>query len=164
MEIKPQPYSFVTRFGFTAPVESVWNVLNDFHSWKKWWYGVRKVVVHKGTTPSATLTIGTLFYSLTFTLSLEEIIPQEKMIFVSTGDLAGTGRFEFQQTNKYNTLAFYWDVVTTKPWMNMLAPVLRPFFTKSHTVVMYMFVHGLAKEVGTRAQDVTYTVHKPVAG
>ena len=41
-----------------------------------------------------------------------------------------------------------WNVVTTKPWMNLLAPVARPLFKWNHDAVMNWGAEGLARRLG----------------
>jgi hypothetical protein len=45
---------------------------------------------------------------------------------------------------------YEWDVRTTRAWMNALAPVARPLFTRSHDRVMRQGGEGLARRLGAR--------------
>ena len=44
---------------------------------------------------------------------------------------------------------------TTRPWMNLLAPVARPFFRWNHNVVMHQGGVGLAGLLGAQLLAVT---------
>jgi len=46
------------------------------------------------------------------------------------------------------TVRYDWKVETTKQWMNLLAPIARPFFNWNHNVVMGWGGEGLAKRLG----------------
>ncbi|HKQ32652.1 MAG TPA: polyketide cyclase, partial [Thermodesulfobacteriota bacterium] len=44
-----------------------------------------------------------------------------------------------------------WQVETTKPWMNLIAPLARPIFKWNHDVVMKWGAEGLARRLGAVA-------------
>ena len=48
------------------------------------------------------------------------------------------------------TVTYEWVVETTRPWMNLLAPVGRPVFVWSHNAVMRRGGESLAKHLGVR--------------
>jgi hypothetical protein len=55
----------------------------------------------------------------------------------ATGDLVGTGRWEFSNPRPSESLAtYYWDVASTKPILNLLAPLARGLFAKAHEQIM----------------------------
>jgi hypothetical protein len=43
------------------------------------------------------------------------------------------------------TVLYDWDVHTTRPWMNLLAPLARPVFAWNHDWVMKRGGKGLAR-------------------
>jgi hypothetical protein len=45
-------------------------------------------------------------------------------------------------------VVYDWRVRSTKPWMNLLAPVARPVFEHNHDVVMRWGGEGLARRLG----------------
>jgi hypothetical protein len=47
-------------------------------------------------------------------------------------------------------VVYDWNVRTTAPWMNLLAPIARPFFRWNHDVVMGWGGEGLARLLGAR--------------
>ena len=47
-------------------------------------------------------------------------------------------------------MLYEWNVATTKPWMNLLAPVARPIFEWNHDWVMGHGGEGIAKLLGCR--------------
>ena len=54
----------------------------------------------------------------------------------------------FEQIDGGSTRVRYdWRVKTTKPWMNLLAPVARPFFKWNHDVIMGWGEEGLRKRL-----------------
>ena len=46
------------------------------------------------------------------------------------------------------TVRYAWAVRTTRPWMNLLAPIMRPAFAWNHDYVMANGATGLAKLLG----------------
>ena len=47
-------------------------------------------------------------------------------------------------------VVYEWNVSTTKPWMNLLAPIARPLFAWNHDWVMRNGGEGLAQLLGCR--------------
>ena len=60
------------------------------------------------------------------------------------GELAGVGRWRFF-AGRQTAVTYEWNVHTTRPWMNLLAPVARPIFAWNHNAVMRNGGVGLAK-------------------
>jgi hypothetical protein len=73
---------------------------------------------------------------------------------VADGELAGTGRWRFFD-GRDTAVTYEWNVRTTRPWMNVLAPVARPVFRWNHNVVMHQGGQGLADLLGARLLAVT---------
>ena len=44
----------------------------------------------------------------------------------AVGELAGTGRWRLTHDAGVTRVRYDWNVRTTRPWMNLLAPVARP--------------------------------------
>ena len=70
------------------------------------------------------------------------------------GELAGTGRWRFFDERE-TAVTYEWNVRTTKPWMNVAAPLARPIFRWNHNVVMHQGGEGLAALLGARLLAVT---------
>lgn len=151
----PVPYSFVTTFTLDASPVRIWDTLLDFKEWGSWWKAVQKVTATgQGKDEVVTIKVGHLGYYLAFSMQITSIRVDKEICFDSTGDLAGAGRFEINAASKLTTVIFYWDIVTTKKWMNVLAPVLSPFFILSHRFVMREFIHGLAYKLNAKASKI----------
>ena len=75
---------------------------------------------------------------LHFTVSLGEAV----------GELTGTGRWHLTHDAGLTDVRYDWNVRTTRPWMNLLAPVARPIFKWNHDVVMDWGADGLARRLG----------------
>ena len=66
----------------------------------------------------------------------------------ATGDLEGTGRWRLYEQDGVTAVLYEWDVATTKPWMNRMAPLLRPVFEWNHDWVMRRGGEGIAARLG----------------
>ncbi|MEP6741453.1 MAG: hypothetical protein ABJB61_03065 [bacterium] len=64
------------------------------------------------------------------------------------GELQGVGRWQLSHDGPLTTVRYDWKVETTKPWMNLLAPLARPFFNWNHDVVMEWGREGLENKLG----------------
>ena len=69
------------------------------------------------------------------------------------GELQGLGRWELSKDGEITTVRYDWKVETTKPWMNLIAPIARPFFSWNHNVVMGWGGEGLARHLGVALES-----------
>jgi uncharacterized protein YndB with AHSA1/START domain len=147
-------YDFVTRWSFQAPIEQVWKLISEAERWPEWWPGVEKVeVLEKGKQSE----VGSLRrftwksklpYRLVFDMRTTRVERPHIMEGRAEGELHGTGRWELRQDGDWTRVRYDWRVRTTKAWMNLLAPVARPFFAWNHDVVMRWGGEGLARRLG----------------
>ena len=68
----------------------------------------------------------------------------------SSGELAGVGRWRLYEEVGSTAVVYEWNVATTKPWMNRLAPLLRPAFAWNHDWVMGHGATGVSRLLGCR--------------
>jgi hypothetical protein len=66
------------------------------------------------------------------------------------GELAGGGTWRLYEQDGATAALYEWNVRTTRPWMNLLAPVARPVFAWNHNWVMARGGEGIAKLLGCR--------------
>lgn len=150
-----QLYSFKTTWIYPFPVEKIWPIIKDIKTWPTWWKGVNDVEIisngmESGLGKKVSLTWKSkLPYKLAFDMEVTAIDYLKKITGHTTGELVGIGVWEFEQREKFTYLIFYWDVVTTKRWMNLLAPILRPAFKWNHNLIMEWGRVGL----GTRLEQ-----------
>jgi len=85
---------------------------------------------------------------LGFDMRLTRVEPLSLMGGEAVGGLSGTGRWRFEGESDSARVRYDWNVSTTKPWMNLLAPVARPLFKWNHDVVMNWGAEGLARKLG----------------
>ena len=146
-------YEFVSVWTIDAPLEAVWATIKDSEAWPEWWCGVVSVVelkpgdekgngaIHRSTWKSA------LPYKLEFD---SEIIRIEEFKLIEArafGELDGLGLWQFSQMDSSVRVQYDWCVKTTKPWMNLIAPLARPLFKWNHDVIMRWGEQGLKKRL-----------------
>ncbi|MGN8131437.1 SRPBCC family protein [Paenarthrobacter sp. 22069] len=149
-------YKFLTRWELQAPIETVWDAVSDPRTYTKWFPYISRVAqVAPGDPDGAgrayrfTIT-GKLPYSLSFTVENVHQDPPRLLESRSTGQLEGTGRWELSQEGDITTALYYWHVRTTRRWMNLTAPLLRPLFAWNHHKIMDKGGTRLAAYLGAR--------------
>jgi hypothetical protein len=100
---------------------------------------------------------GRLPLRLAFEATITRSVPPRDQELRAEGELAGTGRWQLAQQGEVTTARYTWDVRTTRPWMNLLAPVARPIFTWNSKGVMMQAGAGLARFLGVRLVDAEFT-------
>jgi len=135
-------YHFVTDWRFRAPLPKVWSVVLDIARYPGWWKNFRRVQITRGDGKSIGSVIacevrGSLPYSLNYELEVREADEYRHILLRSTGDLVGTGRWEFTEAEPGTVRALYfWDVATTNPILNLLAPLAKSALSRNHEQVM----------------------------
>ena len=148
------PYALVTRWRIDAPRERIFDALVTPEAWPRWWRYVKSVAL---VEPGDAAGVGAvrrftwssrLPYRLTFdmrTTSVERPVAMDGEAF---GDLVGTGRWRLGSERGITDVRYDWEVATSKPWMNRLAPLLAPAFAWNHHEVMHEGGRGLARHLG----------------
>jgi hypothetical protein len=148
-------YEFVTIWNVEAPIEVVWNEIYHSELWPTWWKGVEKVVEVKEGDENGVGSIrrytwkSKLPYELTFDMQTVRVEPPTLLEGIATGELDGNGLWQLSRDGSGTVARYDWKVKTTRPWMNLLAPVARPLFQWNHDVVMSWGAKGLASRLGT---------------
>lgn len=154
-------YEFVTVWRFSSPVENVWEEIKDSEHWHEWWKGVLSVEQLKEGDASG---IGRIVRStwrsaLPYTLCFDsKVVRIEHLKIIEArafGELEGTGLWSFSAENENETVVRYdWRVHTTKAWMNVFAPIAKPFFRWNHNVIMRWGGDGLAKRLNCNLLEI----------
>lgn len=151
-------YRFETTWRLPAQREDAWAVLADAEGWPRWWPSVRRV---ERLTPGAPDGVGRVLrfhfatrlpYTLTFTARMVEVVEPVGMVAAAEGELAGTWTCELRQDAGTVAVRHVWAVRTTRPWMNLLAPLARPGFAWNHAVLMREAGEGFARHLGTTVE------------
>ena len=153
-------YSFVTLWRFRSPLEPVWETIYRSEDWPAWWRGVERV---ERVEPGDDAGLGALQlytwrsrlpYRLAFHMRLTRVEPLSLIEGEAVGELTGTGRWQMTHEAGVTRVRYDWNVRTTRPWMNLLAPVARPLFKWNHDVVMDWGADGLARKLGVERLSV----------
>jgi hypothetical protein len=150
-------YSFLTTWLLDTPREPVWEALHDQEAWPSWWRGVE--VAKELSRPPDGADVGTvsrmvwrslLPYRVEFEIETTRVERPTLLEGKASGDLAGVGRWRLYEQDGLTAVLYEWDVRTTKPWMNRIAPLLRGAFEWNHDWVMARGGEGLAVLLGCR--------------
>ena len=150
-------YSLLTTWLLDSPREPVWEALHDQERWPSWWRGVE--VAEEISRPPDGADVGTvsrlvwrslLPYRVEFEILTTRVERPALLEGRASGELAGTGLWRLYEQDGVTAVLYEWDVRTTKPWMNRLAPLLRPAFEWNHDWVMARGGEGIAALLGCR--------------
>ena len=150
-------YAFLTTWLLESPREPVWEALHDQASWPSWWRGVEEA--GELSRPAGGEDIGTvsrmvwkslLPYRVEFEVTTTRVERPHLLEGHAVGELEGTGRWRLYEQEGVTAVLYEWNVRTTKPWMNLLAPLLRPAFEWNHDWVMARGGEGIARLLGCR--------------
>jgi hypothetical protein len=156
-------FALTTQWQLESTIEPVWDAIVAVEKWPCWWPFVHAVEeLEKGDADGLgalrTYTWSSkLLYRLSFAMRVTAVTPPTYLEGVAVGDLNGSGRWRLTADGSTTRVRYDWSVVTTKPWMNVLAPLLQPAFRWNHDQVMAEGGRGLARHLGVRllANDAT---------
>lgn len=143
-------YDFHDEWLIKAALSQSWQAVSNPSEWQSWWPGLIGLSIIKqdqnliGSIAQLTWS-SRLGYKLNHTITITDFKPSELIKFTSVGDLEGYGSWRFSESNVNTQMTIDWHVITTKKWMNLLAPILRPVFRKNHTTLMKSGEAGLNK-------------------
>ena len=149
-------YSFLTTWLLEAPRDAVWAAIHDEERWPEWWRGVE---VAEELRPGDAEGVGSISrmvwkswlpYRVEFEVLTTRVDYPDLMEGRATGELEGVGRWRLYEQGGVTAVIYQWNVATTRPWMNALAPALRPVFEWNHDWVMRQGGEGLARRLGCR--------------
>ena len=147
-------YHFVSTWQIQAPAERVWGEIYHAERWPSWWKYVASVeelepCAADGAGRRMRLRFRTLLpYTLGFDVTVTRVRPPTLLEAKATGELEGTGRWTLTSADGGTLVRYDWDIRTTRPWMNLLAPVARPVFNWNHDELMRVGGEGLAHRLG----------------
>ncbi|WP_458779376.1 SRPBCC family protein [Arthrobacter sp. D3-16] len=150
-------YWFITHWKFDLPIEKVWAAVGDFSTYPKWFSYVRQVTrIRQGNDAGGAGSVleirvkTKLPFTLAFVVETVRREPPRLIEVRSRGDLAGMGRWELSEEQGVTTAVYRWNVQTTKRWMNLSAPLLRPAFAWNHKKMMDDAGRQLARYLAAR--------------
>ena len=149
-------YSFLTTWLLESPREPVWDAIYDQERWPRWWRGVEEAVeLRPGDADGVGSVAGMAWrsllpYRVRFEVTITRVEHPHLMEGHAVGDLEGVGRWRLYEQQGITAVLYEWNVATTVPWMNRMAPLLRPVFEWNHDWVMARGGEGIAGLLGCR--------------
>jgi uncharacterized protein YndB with AHSA1/START domain len=149
-------YEFLTTWLLDASRESVWEVIHAQERWPEWWRGVEEVEELKSGdgdrlgSVSRMVWRSLLPYRIEFEVTTTRVERPYLLEADASGELKGVGRWRLFEHDGATAVLYEWNVATTRPWMNLLAPVARPVFQWNHDWVMSRGGEGIARLLGCR--------------
>jgi uncharacterized protein YndB with AHSA1/START domain len=156
-------YHYISTWQLQAPIERVWAAISQLEQLPAWYPAVQQVQTLTAGDPDGVgtrvryLLKGRLPMRLAFEATIARVDPPRELELQAEGDLAGRGRWELEQQGEVTTVRYLWDVQTTRPWMNLVAPVARPLFTWNSKGVMLQAGEGLARHLEVPLVDAEFT-------
>jgi uncharacterized protein YndB with AHSA1/START domain len=156
-------YHYISTWQLRAPIEPVWAAISDLEQLPAWYPAVQEV---QTLAPGDDQQVGTrvryvikgrLPMRLAFEATITRVDPPREAELRAEGELAGTGRWLLDQQGEITIVRYLWDVQTTRPWMNLVAPVARPLFTWNSKGVMLQAGQGLARHLEVPLVDAGFT-------
>ncbi len=149
-------YRFLTTWLLDAPIDDVWAAIKEAERWPEWWRGVERAdKVREGDEND----VGAVFdytwrsrlpYPVRFSGETTRVERPHLIEARAWGELAGTGTWRLYDAAAGTAATYDWQVRTTAPWMNALAPVARPVFEWNHEAIMRWGGEGIARRLGCR--------------
>lgn len=149
-------YAFTTIWRLEAPIERVYDLIENAPDWPRWWRSVREVREVKPEGPDGlggvfALTFrGRLPYVLRFETRVTRRERPHAMAGTTSGELAGVGTWTLSESGDWTVARYDWQIRATRWWMNLLAPLpfVRRIFEVNHHAVMRDGLAGARRELG----------------
>lgn len=150
-------YSFRSEWRVLGTMQEVFEILEDPVELARWWPSVYLEVEEvapgdeTGVGRRARLhTRGWLPYTLRWELTVTESRAPRGFAIEAVGDLAGTGRWTFEESGAWTRIVYDWNVRAEKPLLRVLSPLLRPILAANHRWAMRRGEESLSLELMRR--------------
>jgi uncharacterized protein YndB with AHSA1/START domain len=135
------------------PTEMVYNYLSDPNTYPIWWGSVvrscKKVEAssEQADFPAYKMSVrGLLLFPLQLKQHIKELNPAEKIEFITSGDLAGGGKWLLEEREGKTQLTFEWHVQPQKKFLQWISPFFKPIFRMHHRYCLRKAGEGLRKQ------------------
>jgi uncharacterized protein YndB with AHSA1/START domain len=156
-----QQFSLATDWRLAAPLDRVWAVLAAPEEWPSWWRAVERVDLLE---PGDAAGVGALRrmtwktalpYRLSFDMRATRIEPMRLIEGRASGELDGVGCWTLSPDGAGTLVHYDWTIEVAKPWMRLMAPLLRPVFAWNHAVVMGWGEVDIARRLASKDAGLT---------
>jgi uncharacterized protein YndB with AHSA1/START domain len=147
-------YAFLTTWLLDSPREQVWDAIYDQERWPQWWRGVEEAEEIRPGEESGVGTVSRLVwksllpYRVEFEVTTTRVEKPCLLEADAVGELTGVGRWRLYEQDGVTAVLYEWNVATSKAWMNLMAPLLRPAFKWNHDWVMARGGEGISRLLG----------------
>ncbi len=152
-------YVLISKWGFDAPIDTVWDAIYDIEGWPLWWPSVERVTA-VSSAPVRQFEAYTIIwktrlpYKMTFDTQITRVETASLLEATVVGDAHGLGRCDLNADGGLTVVKYTWDIETKKWWMNLTAPLARPVFEWNHNEVMRAGAKGLASWLNTTLVEI----------
>ena len=149
-------YRFVTEWRLEAPIERVFETIEDTTAWPSWWSMVKSVERLRegdengiGAVDRMTF-VGKLPYRLAFDMRLARRRVPDELVGTATGELEGVGEWTLRAEGGETVVRYVWSIRTNRWWMNLFAPLpfVQQIFALNHHAVMRNGLKGIRARLG----------------
>jgi len=145
------PFVFDRRFDFAVSRHELWDVFQETDAYPQWWSWLRQFDadgLQEGSVAHCVIQ-APLPYALRFDVTVERVVPSERVETRITGDLDGPARLEISETGTGSEAHLAWSLQLRDPVLRRLAIVGRPLMVWAHDRVVDV---GM-RDFETRALD-----------
>ena len=121
-------YSFVTEWDLEAPINEVFDVIENGTEYPRWWPEVyldaRAEKTGRPDRKGDKLhlhTKGWLPYTLQWTAEVMEFAPPSRLVIAATGDFVGRGVWTLSNSGSKTHVRFDWNILAEKPILRHLS-------------------------------------------
>ena len=136
-------YHFITKWYFNAPIESVWQEIEDTSNISGWLTDFRKVSPCNSTNDRSSVDIdveyrGDLPYTFRFNLRVVKVAPPHLLELEATGNLIGRGKWVLETQGKGTSATYFWDVTVANPFFALFVklPLFKAITEQNHNATM----------------------------
>jgi uncharacterized protein YndB with AHSA1/START domain len=126
------------RYRFEVPPEALWPVLTSVEHYRAWWPWLRGFEAGAFASGERWTCVvqPPLPYSLTFTIALDEVVPERLATAVITGDITGEARLEVTATDDGCEARLQSRLVPANQILRAIATLARPVARFGHDWVL----------------------------
>lgn len=148
----PAPlFEFTTNWKFPHDLDTIWNYVSQIPKYPQWWPGIVHAKLIQGNEGEIAIanqfqfTVASPLYTLHYQTETRDYEPGKYIAIAATGDLSGTGRWEFRHLPKETHATFTWHVSITPPLLRTVSyiPPIRPIMRFFHNRLMSAGEKGL---------------------
>lgn len=149
-------YHFITHWRVQAPLEQIYEILDDPMDLVRWWPSVYLEVTEIEMGDEQRIgrvidlyTKGWLPYTLRWKFRVTER-HDAGFTLEAFGDFVGRGIWTFERDGEWTNITYDWKIQAEKPLLKALSPLLKPLFKANHYWAMARGEESLNLEIARR--------------